>query len=121
MKLISTEYDDDLKDWDMNYIKQVIKTYGKVSTGIKYWKQELLGNILGPSVLPSQLLPGQVAPIAPVDTLFNEPMAQQAKSLVQYSNPRYNKNNHCLNGNPLCHKTCVISKTFVINQTITTD
>ena len=42
MKLVSTEYDDDLKDWDMNRIKQVEKTYDKVSRAIQLRKQELL-------------------------------------------------------------------------------
>ena len=79
MKLVSTEYDDDLKDWDMNRIKQVEKTYGKVSRGIQYREQELLGDIPGPSVLPSQPAPGQGVPTAPVDTPFNEPVAQQAR------------------------------------------
>ena len=112
MKLVSTEYDDDLKDWDMNRIKQVEKTYSKVSRGIQYRKQELLGDIPGPSALAST---------APVDTLFNEPVAKQARTLVRCSNPPCNKDNHCLNSNLLCYKTCAISKTFVINRTIATN
>lgn len=39
LKLISTKYDDDLMDWDMNRVKQVEKAYGKVSRGIQYRKQ----------------------------------------------------------------------------------
>ena len=82
MKLVSTEYDDDLKDWDMNRIKQVEKTYSKISRGIQYRKQELLDDIPGPSALSSQPAPSQVAypsqdaPTAPAATLFNEPVAQ---------------------------------------------
>ena len=53
MKLVSTKYDDDLKDWDINYIRHIEKTYGKISKGIQYRKQELLGHIPGLSVLPS--------------------------------------------------------------------
>ena len=84
MKLVSTEYDADLKDWDMNRIKQVENTYGKVSRGIQHRKQELLGDIPGPSALPSQPAPGQGAypsqdaPTALAATSFNEPAAQQA-------------------------------------------
>lgn len=34
MKLILTEHNPNLKDWDMNFIKQVEQTYNKVSKGI---------------------------------------------------------------------------------------
>lgn len=77
MKLVSTEYDPDLKDWDMNRIKQVKENYDKVSRGIQRRKQKLLGNIPGSSVLPSQPVPGQGvypsqdAPTAPAATSFN--------------------------------------------------
>lgn len=36
MKLVSTKYNNDLKDWDINRIKQVEKIYGKVSKNIQY-------------------------------------------------------------------------------------
>ena len=35
MKLVlTTKYDTELKDWDMDCIKEVENTYGKVSRGI---------------------------------------------------------------------------------------
>ena len=40
-----TKYDDKLKNWDINQIKQVEKTYGIVSRGIQYRKLELLSKI----------------------------------------------------------------------------
>ena len=46
MKLVSaTKYDIELKDWDMDRIKDVENTYGKVSRGIDLRIQALLGNI----------------------------------------------------------------------------
>ena len=46
MKLVSTtKYDTKLKDWDMDRIKEVENTYGKVSRGIHLRMQKLLGNI----------------------------------------------------------------------------
>ena len=45
MRLVSMEYNADFQDWDMNRIRQVEKAHGKVSRGIQYRKQELLGNI----------------------------------------------------------------------------
>ena len=46
MKLVSTtKYDTELKDWDMDRIKEVENTYGKVSRGIHLQMQKLLGNI----------------------------------------------------------------------------
>ncbi len=45
MKLVSaTKYDIELKDWDMDRIKAVENTYGKVSRGIHLRIQALLGN-----------------------------------------------------------------------------
>ena len=38
IKFISTEDDNDLKDWDMDYIQQIEKTYDKVSRCIQYQK-----------------------------------------------------------------------------------
>ena len=80
MKLVSTQHDDDLKDWDINRIKQVEETYGKISRGIQYRKQELLSDIPGPSAIPSQpapsqdAYPSQDAPAAPIATSFNKPL-----------------------------------------------
>ena len=46
MKLVSTtKYDTELKDWDMDRIKEVENIYGKVSRGIHLQMQKLLGNI----------------------------------------------------------------------------
>ena len=54
MKLVSTrEYDTELKDWDMNRIQLVEESYDNVSRGIQRRKQKLLGNIPGPSTLPT--------------------------------------------------------------------
>lgn len=57
MKLVSMKYDDDLKNYDINCIKQVVKIYDKVLRG---QKQELLDNVFGLNVLSSQPLPSQV-------------------------------------------------------------
>lgn len=47
MKLISiTKYNIQLKDWDINHIKTVKNTYGKVSKDIHLQIQILLSNIL---------------------------------------------------------------------------
>ena len=60
-KIVSTtKYDIDLPDWDMNHIKQVEETYGKVSRIIQLRKQELLAN------QPD-------APTAQAATLFKKP------------------------------------------------
>lgn len=75
MKLVSIKYDDDLKDYDINYIKQVVKIYDKVLRG---QKQELLNDVFGLSVLSSQPSPSQVTypsqntPMALATTLFNK-------------------------------------------------
>ena len=54
MKLALTkEYNTELKDWDMNRIKLVEESYDNVSRGIQRRKQKLLGNIPGPSTLPT--------------------------------------------------------------------
>ena len=46
MKFVSaTKYDTELKDWDMDRIKDVQDTYSKVSRGIHLRVQKLLGNI----------------------------------------------------------------------------
>ena len=45
LKLFSTKHDDDLMDWDMKRIRQTEKAYSKVSRGIQYRKQEILGDI----------------------------------------------------------------------------
>lgn len=38
MKLVlAIKYDTKLKDWDMNYIKDIAKTYSKVSRDIVLW------------------------------------------------------------------------------------
>lgn len=55
------KYNRNLKDWDMDCIKQVKKTYGKVSRAFKLRKQKLSGNIPGPSALPMQVLSIQPA------------------------------------------------------------
>lgn len=74
------EYNDDLRDQDMNCIKQVKKTEGKVSRSIQLLKQELLGNIPDPNILQNQLVPGSSAYLsqdtltAPAATSFNEPI-----------------------------------------------
>lgn len=36
IKLVLTKYNNNLKDWDINRIKQVEKIYGKVSKNIQY-------------------------------------------------------------------------------------
>ena len=36
MKFVSIEYDNDLKDWDMNHNKKVEKIYSKILRGIQY-------------------------------------------------------------------------------------
>lgn len=44
MKLVLTStYDIDLEDWDMDYINNIAKTYGKVSKSIALWLQYLRG------------------------------------------------------------------------------
>lgn len=55
MKLILTEYNINLKDWDINYIKQVEKIYSKVLRNIQDRKWELLSDIPSPNVLLSPL------------------------------------------------------------------
>lgn len=91
MKLVPTEYDANLKDGDMNCIKQVEETYGKISKSIQYQKQELSGNIPSPSALSSQptpsqgAYPSQDALTALAATLFNEPVAQQAQTPLRHS------------------------------------
>ena len=46
MKLVSTtKYDTELRDWDMDRIKEVENTYDKVLRGIYLQMQKLLGNI----------------------------------------------------------------------------
>lgn len=45
MRLISTRYNADLQDLNINRIRQVEKGYDKISKGIQYQKQKLLGNI----------------------------------------------------------------------------
>lgn len=42
----------------MNRIKQVEKIYSKISRGIQYQKQKLLGDIPSLNILSSQLVPG---------------------------------------------------------------
>ncbi len=55
MKVVSsTEYDTELEDWNTNCIQLVEKSYDNVSRGIQRRKQKLLGNIPGPSTLPTQ-------------------------------------------------------------------
>lgn len=81
MKLILIECNDNLKDWGMNRIKQVKRTYDKILKSIQYQKQELLDNIPSSSILSSQLLPSQVVylnqdtPMASAAILFNKPIA----------------------------------------------
>ena len=60
MKFVSaTKYDTELKDWDMDRIKEVENTYGTVSRRIQRRKQKLSDNIPGPNALLSQPAPGQ--------------------------------------------------------------
>lgn len=53
LKLISIKYHNNLKNWNMNYIKYIERIYSKVLRGIQYQKEKLLGNILDES--PIQL------------------------------------------------------------------
>ncbi len=56
MKLVSTtECDTELNDWDMNCIQLDEERYNNISRGIQRRKQKLLGNVPGPSTLPTPL------------------------------------------------------------------
>lgn len=39
--VLATKYDTELKDWDMNCIKNVAKTYSKIFKSIIFWLQHL--------------------------------------------------------------------------------
>ena len=53
--VLTTEYDTELKDWDINRIQMVEKSYNNILRGIQRQEQKLLGNIPGPSILPNPL------------------------------------------------------------------
>ena len=79
IKLVLTEYNDNLKNWDINCMNQVEKTYGKIFKSTQYQKQKLLDIIPGLSILSSQRASSQVAYLsqntsaAEEVTLLNEP------------------------------------------------
>ena len=91
------EYDANLKDSDINRIKQVEKTYSEVSKNIHHRKQWLLGEIPGPSALQSQPAQGHSeyprhdVPTAPETTSFNEPIVQQAWTPCSIQQPPFQR------------------------------
>lgn len=57
MKIIlTTKYNTKLKDWDINRIQQVKKSYNNILKDIQCQKQKLLSNIPSPSILLNPLI-----------------------------------------------------------------